>query len=201
MNTIVFFGGAFDPIHTGHLQLCRAAYETVRPEQVILMPSMDSGHKHMRASAEDRLQMCRLAAEPYPWLNVSDLEIRRKLCYTADTLRILSEQYQVCDFWLLLGEDQICSLPYWSRWQEFAPMSNVLAVHRPGCLPAITQLAEQRLLEAGCRVFWLDCERMPVSSTGIRRMLRSVPASEVEELPPSVRAYIQRTQLYSGETC
>ncbi len=197
MGTIVFFGGAFDPIHAGHLQLCRAAYEAVRPEQVLLMPSMDLGHKRMRASAEDRLQMCRLAAEPYPWLHVSDLEIRLGLCYTADTLRILSERYQICGSWLLLGEDQVCTLPYWARWQEFVPMSNVLAVHRPGCLPEVTRAAEQRLLEAGCEVSWLECEAMPVSSSGIRRMLRSVPASEVEGLPPSVGTYIQRTRLYS----
>lgn len=197
MNTIVFFGGAFDPIHTGHLRLCRMAYEAVRPERVILMPSADSGYKRMQASAADRLQMCRLAAEPYPWLHVSDLEIRLNFCYTADTLRTLEAQYQPCTFWMLLGEDQICGLPNWARWQEFASMANVLAVHRPGCFPAVTQLAEKQLLDAGCKVFWLDCEKMTVSSTQIRRMLRSVPASEVEELPIPVRTYIESAQLYS----
>lgn len=197
MRTIVFFGGAFDPIHTGHLRLCCMAYEAVRPERVVLMPSADSGHKRMRASAADRLQMCRLAAEPYPWLHVSDLEIRLNLCYTADTLHILERQYQPCTFWILLGEDQMCGLPNWVRWQEFAPMSNVLTIHRPGCFPAVTQLAEKQLLDAGCKVFWLDGKEMTVSSTQIRRMLRSVPASEIEELPLSVRAYIENTQLYS----
>lgn len=66
-KTIALYGGAFNPIHWGHLALALHMQQALRPERFFLMPSAGSPHKQVdpadRVSGEHRLAMCRLAAE------------------------------------------------------------------------------------------------------------------------------------------
>ena len=76
---IALFGGTFDPIHSGHVRLAKEFASRLGFDRVLLMPTFVPPHKLKdgMAPAEDRLAMCRLAAEGEPLLEVSDLEIRR----------------------------------------------------------------------------------------------------------------------------
>ena len=62
MKTAVYFGGTFDPIHQEHIRVCDLAYNEVRPDKLMLAPAPDGLCKRAAASAEQRLQMCRIAA-------------------------------------------------------------------------------------------------------------------------------------------
>lgn len=66
-KTIALYGGAFNPIHWGHLALALHMQQALRPESLFLMPSADSPHKQVekadRVSGEHRLAMCSLAVE------------------------------------------------------------------------------------------------------------------------------------------
>lgn len=61
---IALFGGAFDPIHNGHIRLALEFARRLKLDQVLLMPSYVPPHKLRSdmAGASDRLEMCRLAA-------------------------------------------------------------------------------------------------------------------------------------------
>ena len=111
MKTAVYFGGTFDPIHQEHIRVCDLAYNEVRPDKLMLAPAPDGLCKRAAASAEQRLQMCRIAARDRPWLEVSDIEIKQNVRYSADALFHLLEQGEYSKIWFLLGEDQFSTLP------------------------------------------------------------------------------------------
>ena len=79
MAGILLFGGSFDPIHHGHLIVCRAAAEHLGADRVILIPSATPPHKHgdELTPVGARVALCRLAVEGDPLLEVSDWETRQ----------------------------------------------------------------------------------------------------------------------------
>ena len=89
------FGGTFDPIHTGHLIVARAALETLGLDEVLFVPAGRPWMKDAGAvsAAEDRARMAELAVAGDPQFRVSRLEIERKgETYTLDTLRALPQE-------------------------------------------------------------------------------------------------------------
>ena len=87
-------GGTFDPIHLGHLAAARAAMDCAALDTVLLVPTGRPPHRgRTAATAEQRLEMTRLAADGLPGVEVSDVEVSRDgRSYTADTLRELRRQ-------------------------------------------------------------------------------------------------------------
>ena len=127
MKTAVYFGGTFDPIHQEHIRVCDLAYNEVRPDKLMLAPAPDGLCKRAAASAEQRLQMCRIAARDRPWLEVSDIEIKQNVRYSADALFHLLEQGEYSKIWFLLGEDQFSTLPQWRGWERIVEIADILA--------------------------------------------------------------------------
>ena len=110
---IALFGGAFDPIHNGHIRLALEFARRLGLDRVLLMPSYVPPHKLRgdMAGPADRLHMCRLAAAEHPGLEVSDLEIARGgASFTADTLDTLRGQYPEAVWYLITGADMFLTL-------------------------------------------------------------------------------------------
>ena len=92
---VAVFGGTFDPIHEGHVQLALQFARRLKLDEVLLVPTFVPPHKLKAdmAAAEDRLAMCRLVAAAHPKLKVSDMEITRGgASFTVDTLETLEGQ-------------------------------------------------------------------------------------------------------------
>ena len=91
---VAVFGGTFDPIHEGHVQLALQFARRLKLDEVLLVPTFVPPHKLKAdmAAAEDRLAMCRLVAAAHPKLKVSDMEITRggaSLCFFSNFVTIL----------------------------------------------------------------------------------------------------------------
>src|SRR5437773_1111689 len=74
------FGGSFDPVHVGHLSIAQQILNALKLEQVVLLPAATAPHKQgegSRASAEDRMEMCRLGVYNVLGWAASDFEIAR----------------------------------------------------------------------------------------------------------------------------
>src|SRR4051794_18604351 len=128
-------GGSFNPIHHGHLRCSRAVAETLGHERVMLIPSGRPPHKPgdtSLAGAEDRLAMCRLAAEQASdgriRFDVDDLEVRRTgPSYTIDTVRQLKSQGWPSVDWLI-GADMVLNLPTWKEPLALLAEANLLVM-------------------------------------------------------------------------
>ena len=192
------FGGSFDPIHQGHVQMALKLAESLDLDGVLLMPTFVPPHKirEQMASAEHRLAMCRLAAEEHPLLQVSDMELTRGgASFTVDTLRSLCEMYPDAQWHLFVGADMFVTLRTWYRFDEIAQMAVLCTVPRAGTdNESLAEYAEQ-LREAGAECYVASQPVMDVSSTQIRDRINS-GESLCDLVSPSIEQYIRQHGLY-----
>ena len=121
---LAFFGGTFDPIHLGHLEIARKAQLALELDQVIFLPCRQSPHKtdSPGASDQERLEMIKIAIQDIPWAHVSDIELEKPPpSYTWETLREFKNTFRGdCRLFLILGLDQWNSLPRWKHPERLA---------------------------------------------------------------------------------
>ena len=113
--------GDLNPIHKGHIRLAQAARDEMGLERVLLIPTWTPPHKESPdlAPSQHRLAMCRLAAEGHPFLEVDDLEIRRRgRSYTIDTVEELGRREPGRELVLIVGSDMLLTFHQWRRWRE-----------------------------------------------------------------------------------
>lgn len=208
-------GGTFNPIHFGHLRMAQELGESLALAEVRLIPAGTPPHRDPpQVSAQQRLDMVRLAIDGNPLLRLDEREILKQTpCYTLETLaelrRELGEERPLC---LLLGADAFWGLPTWYHWRELFDLAHIVVAHRPGFSgedqaagfpSALHEELEKRLrhdvkalhqVPAGmivnCPVTALD-----ISSTRIRALLRQ-GLSPRYLLPAAVLDYISTNNLY-----
>ena len=191
-------GGTFDPIHIGHLAAARAAIECARLDRVLFVPTGQPPHRAAAAaSAEDRLEMTRLATAGEDRFGVSDVELRRSgASFTSDTLRDLHELHPSAALFLILGWDAARLFRTWHEPDEVRRLATIVVVTRPGTgSPQPTELAAAGL--DGAQVI-VCVDRTPdVSASSIRRDVMSGRSVD-GKVPPAVQQYVAAHGLYAG---
>ncbi|MBN2480003.1 MAG: adenylyltransferase/cytidyltransferase family protein, partial [Parachlamydiales bacterium] len=124
MKKVAFFGGSFDPIHLGHLNLAIEIFEkSKRFDEILFCPTNISPfklEKPPKASFEHRLNMLKIALKNAPFFKITSSEIKRDFpSYTIDTLNLLKDEN---DLNLILTEE---SLEYFHLWKEY---ENILKI-------------------------------------------------------------------------
>lgn len=116
-KTGLFFG-SFNPVHVGHMII--ANYMATRTElaEVWLVVSPQNPFKKAGSLARDhdRLHLVQLAIGDTPGLRASNVEFDLpKPSYTIDTLAVLRERYPEREFSLIMGSDNLPTLPKWKN--------------------------------------------------------------------------------------
>ncbi len=117
---IGIFGGAFNPVHNGHINLAKNYADSLELDKVIFIPTAVPPHKtsHHLASQQDRMNMLKLAVCDNRF-EISDIEFKRQgKSYTYDTIKQLKEIYPDDRFYLIIGADQFLTFSKWYKWQE-----------------------------------------------------------------------------------
>ena len=199
------FGGAFDPIHIGHLLLAETALRQAKLDRVIFMPTGVSPHRSGKgdyhAPAEDRFQMIESAIIGCEEFFVSRYETdRQEPSFTVETLRYLKKAFALTqpDFFLILGADMFNDLPNWREADEVCRLAMPLATCRPGTtLPyyeGLSGLVSQEQY-AEIRRFALSMPQLEISSTVIRAAVAAGTSIRFQ-VPRGVESYIERHGLY-----
>ena len=130
MKQVGLLGGAFDPIHNGHIRIAVEVAEALELEEVKIVPVNIPSHRAMpEASASQRCQMI-ASVESSP-LRLDDVEIERGgVSYTVDTLEYLKKKSPNCSFSLILGEDAFLSIGNWHRASDIFSLTNFVVVSR-----------------------------------------------------------------------
>lgn len=195
------YGGTFNPIHKGHLHIVEAFRKGLGLDRVLLIPTRVPPHKAAPdlASPQDRFAMCQLAIQGQPWLELSDMEMRREgKSYTAETLEELSALYPQDQFYLLMGEDMFLTLGRWYRPETIFSLASVCTA--PRSVHGMDALREKALEYTGtfhARCFLDHIPYLPISSTQVRQAVAR--GEDVASLvPEAVARYIRERGLYQA---
>jgi nicotinate-nucleotide adenylyltransferase len=187
---IGIFGGTFDPVHCGHLQLAQYARSQFSLDKVIFVPAYQSPHKKnipLLTSPQDRYEMARLAIEGEPFLDLSDCELKRKgVSYTLDTLSEFEKKYPGAEFFLIMGKDAFEGLDTWHRAAELKKKVRFLVAKREN---------HEIHTPKGARVEWIKMPLCPISASGIREAVKQGKRVG-DTVPPKVFQYIRKRSLY-----
>lgn len=130
---IGILGGAFDPIHSGHVDAALAAMGCLGLDRVLVLPSGEPPYKRCHASRADRMRMVELACEGHAGMIPCDIEINRPgKTYTVDTLRALKVAEPGNEFCYILGMDAVKTLEKWRGIDEIRGLVKFAAIGRPG---------------------------------------------------------------------
>ena len=192
-------GGTFDPVHNGHLQIARAAYDALNLSQVLFVPAGDPPHKQGRpiTEAKHRLRMLELALSCRPQFAVSTVDLDRPgPHYTVDTVALLRSSYELSNIgcYFIIGSDSLVELPTWHNPAGLLSLCKLAVIYRPGYLPDLAQL-QQQLPDLPDRVVWVEMPAIPISATQIRTQLACGKTS-LSAIPAPVQKYIQAHSLY-----
>lgn len=205
MNTAIY-GGAFNPVHNGHLhlieELCCADAGPAIIDRLILVPTAIPPHKSSSGLADgsDRINMLRLAVDGLPCadkIEISTIEFESSdKSYTYITLKKLKRIYPDDKFFLLMGSDQFLSFKSWYAYKKIVQLAEICAITREDS----EQDAVSRFLHDNQDVFLHRASIMTsnpviVSSTDIRNRVRA--GESISTLvPPPVEKYIREHGLY-----
>jgi nicotinate-nucleotide adenylyltransferase len=205
-------GGAFDPVHKGHIALARKARAFCELDTVKLMPTGVPVHRDATlASAQQRIAMLELARAGDDWLQVDPREcLTHAPSYTYDTAAALRAEHPDAVLFLLIGLDAFLAFDRWHRWQELLELVHLLVAVRPGYTYASCRLErgfrqdvnDRLVANAGAaaqysagKILHAALDLPDISSTQVRRMVRT--GEDVSALVPAgVADYIAATRLY-----
>ena len=204
MKSACLFGGSFDPVHTGHLLVARAAREELDVEQVIFIPAARSPFKlaSQPAPPAARLQMLRTALAGRTWTAIDEQEISRGgVSYTVNTLRDYRKKLPEIRLCYLVGEDNVAQLIEWREPAELARLAEFVVIPRPLMAGAgqagnaATAAGAEKARAAGFKLRFLKGFPLGVSSSEIRDRVRAgLPVEDL--LPPGVPEIIRNNGLY-----
>ena len=115
---IGLYFGTFNPIHVGHLIIANhfAEYSDLDQVWCVVTPQSPMKKKQNILDNNQRLEMVYLATKEYPKIKPNSIEFQLKQPnYTIHTLAYLEEKYPEHKFALIMGEDNLLSLPKWKN--------------------------------------------------------------------------------------
>lgn len=184
---IALFGGSFDPVHLGHLEIARRAKESVGLDEVRFLPCRLSPHKldHPPGPARHRVAMLGIALAGHSWAVIDEFELRAEgPSYSHRTVAHFRAAFPEAQLCWIVGADQWRALPTWKN-------PEYLAEHLEFLVFARGETPEPR---PGWRMRVITGEH-PASSSAIREALARGEDPD-DLLPDGVPDYIRHHGLY-----
>jgi nicotinate-nucleotide adenylyltransferase len=208
---IALFGGTFNPIHLGHLNLARNIItEQNLVDKIVFMPVFIPPHKEFVDKTEPihRVEMIKLAIQEHENMEVSLQEIERGgISYTIETLRswiqIRQTSGKISEFgtdqekFIIIGSDSALNLHTWYKWEEILSLVKIIVYPRPGFKGWQDVLKKQKRWQGNYSERFIEVQGdfFNISSSEIREKIRA--GNEIQDLvPPQVLDYIFVHGLY-----
>jgi nicotinate-nucleotide adenylyltransferase len=225
LRRVAIYGGTFDPVHNGHIEVARRVLELFELDEVIFVPACVPPHKRTRgiSSAFHRFAMLALATEDDERLRISTIELDEpERPYAVDTVARMHEMSADSRLFFMIGGDSWSEITTWHEWQRLLKMCDLIVVTRPGYelsanVPAtevvdVRGMSRQKISgllasDSGPRTFLTDAAIVDVSATRIRATVQANTQSNAqaddlatlkEMVPLEVANYIKKYELYKN---
>ena len=203
---IGIYGGAFDPLHNGHIKPIDQVSREHDLHRIHFIPTnISNSEKKIFASHVDRLEMLRIGLDNPAYI-VDDREIMRKgISYTIDTIKSVVEENRGANIYLIIGSD---ILPTLNKWKDF---SNIMLLCNIIVLARMTKnndsLINKELKSLICsdlaifhgnsygKIYLQDMPFINISSTEIRsRLQKNQKVSNL--IPLRLDQWLQKRKIY-----
>jgi nicotinate-nucleotide adenylyltransferase len=188
---IGLFFGSFNPVHIGHLIIANHMANETDLDQVWMVVSPQNPFKDKKSLAKDRdrYNLVHLAIGDNPKLSVSDIEFSMpKPSYTIDTLTYLKEKYPNKIFYLIMGGDNVPTLPKWKNSEFLIENYKIYVYKRPGY--------DLGPLASHPNITSVEAPLLDISSTHIRQLIKERKSIQYL-VPDAARLEIERSSIYS----
>ena len=123
---IGIYGGSFNPVHYGHLNVAKTALAELGLDRLIVVPANVSPFKTEKNEAEplwDRMELVRAAFAGVEKAEVDEREVKRGgVSYSIDTVREIAAENPGAELFFIIGEDSVEGLPRWKDADELAKL-------------------------------------------------------------------------------
>ena len=178
--------------------MAQTAKDKLKLDKVLFMPSGYPPHKNIDSIADKnhRSNMIKLAIEDNPYFEFSDFELKRSgIIYTADTLKMLNEQYPECNFFFIMGADSFFAIEEWKSPEEIFKLCTVAVVDRYEVTDRIKSMIECFENKYEANIMFIDSPLINISSSYIRDNVKS--GISIKYLVSNkVEKYITENKLY-----
>ena len=179
---VAFLLGSFNPIHMGHLHMAASALNAELVDEVVFVPSVQNPwKKKYSADFRNRCFMISLAIDDMENCSLSSIDYRNtEPYYSANTLKLLKEEYPDDELLLIVGVDTAVQIRNWTDGDWILENFGIITVARNGYYePGVVDIPKT----------------LDVSSTEIRELVKE--KKQIYPLVPKVIAqYIKRYNLY-----
>lgn len=194
---VAVFGGAFNPVHNGHINLAKKYIELLKPDKMLIIPTANPPHRENNNFEADchRFNMLKLAFEHEKNIEISDIEFKIEgKSYTYNTVCEIEKQYENADIYLIVGEDQFLYFDKWYKWQELLKKVTLCTAERNKDKACEIRAFAENVLHTD-KYILAGFDPVVVSSSEIREKLKNNESVD-RLIPEKVLNYINENELY-----
>lgn len=197
-DSVIIFGGTFDPPSNAHISIAQAAKKAVNADAVYFVPVGDHYIKRNKTSSDHRAAMVSIALtdEKDMFCELYEINADRRL-RTIETLRYFAKEFNTV--YLLIGSDKAKQLDHWYQPNELIEeFKLILAIRGNDDLKQIVKSVcclqghEDRLIQ-------IETKYKDISSTCIRNAIAKQDVPLKEAIDKKVLEYIHAHNLYQGK--
>lgn len=195
------FGGAFNPVHNGHINLALHYLNEFELDKILFIPTASPPHKSDDdfAPKEDRINMLSLAISSFDKFEISDIEFKLKgKSYTYLTLSELKKIYKNAEFYLIIGADQMLHFDKWYKYKEILSIVTLCTSAREN------EKEKAEILSFASRLDGLDMNKFKLLTSPVLKVSSSEIRQKIKDgedfsslVPKKVYDYIIKRRIYN----
>lgn len=190
---IGLFGGCFDPITVGHINICNEILQSGKVDKIWLLISYGSMYGKKLQDPNIRIKMCQAAIGNDDGIEICTFEIDEQIIdESVIIIEKFLKKYPNDEFYYIIGMDNANKIHTWDNWEKLASMINFMVVPRPG------NIEDESVMwyKQEPHIFLKDMNGIEISSTLIREKIKR--AEDISNLVDSkVLSIINDQKLYS----
>lgn len=193
-NKTGIFGGTFNPVHKGHIEVAGLALDRIGLNKIYFVPSYNPPHKnkHHIVSYDHRLKMLSLALQNDSRFDFSLLDYTPgEKSYTKNLIIRFREKYPQDSLFLIIGTDNIPQLKTWHDYKWILDNIKIIAIQR-------NYEDTGDPVDYHDRIQKIVIDPVDISSKGIRQRIKE-GKSIAGLVPDPVIEYIKKYNLYEND--